>query len=349
MDTKLTKKRLSSLWTYDWLKIVGVALALIFFWYLVLTTTATRITPAQEFTVFNYACNNSLSDKFHTHYNNAIDNGVFSYEVIETNYFDLAMSQEYASTLLEAHTSVATGDILFVPAIDNPDMQYTDENGNDAYLTCAETYLLSYGSCTYVLHNESDNAKKRGYFESMKLYLNEYYHGDYVSGELDEEKTDADFTARVTKNKDKRFKTAEQIAQGKVDERKRLEKYRNALIAFERYIELGVVEIISLSSDMRTENQYVFEGAYAINLCPTKNDEKRYAFDYDKYAENLTKYLSYETTKPADEGEESKTVTTSENMCAMFFRFDKVEESFQYESLLYLNALLETCLQDCLS
>lgn len=349
MDTKITKKRISSLWTYDWLKIVGVALALILFWYLVMTTTATRITPAQEFTVFNYACNNSLSTKFHTHYNNAIDNGVFSYEVIETNYFDLAMNKEYASTLLEAHTGVSTGDIMFVPAIANPDSKYTDENGNDAYLTYAETYLLGYGSCTYVLDNQSDNARQRGYFQSMALYLNEYYHGDYTSGELDGEKADAAFTARITKNKDKRFKTDEQIAQGKADERKRLEKYRNALIEFESYTTLGAVEIISLSSDMNAENQYVYEGTYAINLCPTKDEEKTYAFDYDKYAENLTKYLSYEITVPATEGEESKSVTTSENMCAMFFRYNEVEESFQYESLLYLNALLKDCLQGCLA
>ena len=61
MDAKITKQRLGGMLSYDWFKIVAVAAAVILGWSLVLTMTATRITPAQQFTVFNHYANNGLA------------------------------------------------------------------------------------------------------------------------------------------------------------------------------------------------------------------------------------------------------------------------------------------------
>lgn len=54
MDAKITKKRLNILLSYDWIKIILVAVAMIVLWSLVFTMTATRVTNAQNFTIFNY-------------------------------------------------------------------------------------------------------------------------------------------------------------------------------------------------------------------------------------------------------------------------------------------------------
>ena len=43
--------------SYDWIKMVLVAAAIIVAWTLIFTMTATRITPAQQYTVFNYEGN----------------------------------------------------------------------------------------------------------------------------------------------------------------------------------------------------------------------------------------------------------------------------------------------------
>ncbi len=46
MDAKITKKRLGAMLSYDWLKIVGVAAAIIVVWMLIFQMTATRIMPS---------------------------------------------------------------------------------------------------------------------------------------------------------------------------------------------------------------------------------------------------------------------------------------------------------------
>ena len=64
MDAKITKLRLSRMLSYDWLKIVGTAVGVIIVWVLIFTMTATRITPAQTFTIANYLGNNAMSTEF---------------------------------------------------------------------------------------------------------------------------------------------------------------------------------------------------------------------------------------------------------------------------------------------
>ena len=54
MDAKITKKRLNIFLSYDWIKILLAAVAAILVWSLIFTTAATRVTQAQNFTIFNY-------------------------------------------------------------------------------------------------------------------------------------------------------------------------------------------------------------------------------------------------------------------------------------------------------
>ena len=54
MDAKITKTRLEQMLSYDWIKIVAVALAAILAWSLVFTMSATRITTTQQFVIMNY-------------------------------------------------------------------------------------------------------------------------------------------------------------------------------------------------------------------------------------------------------------------------------------------------------
>ena len=84
MDAKITKQRLTRMLSYDWVKIVVIAVAIIFFWSLVLTTSAPRIPPAQNFYVYTHQSNLTFRDKFYTHLDQQFQGGTFSYEIIET-------------------------------------------------------------------------------------------------------------------------------------------------------------------------------------------------------------------------------------------------------------------------
>lgn len=326
MDAKITKTRIAHMLSYDWLKIVGLALALILFWNLVFTTTATRVRPSQQFTVFNHQANRVFSDDFFNDLGDALEDGTFSYEVIETTTTDLATAGEYVSILLDSRLQVNEGDVIFIPKLADPSTAYQDEESGQTkheanYL---QTFLRRNQANLYDL----DPEKEGGYFYELKVYLNDYY-GDYHNAEaIDEEKIEKDFRTRAKKNKDKRFKTEEQLAMGAEKEIERVKKYRDALIKLEDFLASGIVAF----EEVKTESlQYQYQGKYALNLCP----------DEDTMGE-MKKYASYAETGIDADGEEMLRYT-AKDMCVMFFDTKGTEESFEYESLLYVVRMIEEC------
>ncbi|MBQ3220812.1 MAG: hypothetical protein IJB34_02470 [Clostridia bacterium] len=315
MDAKITKKRIGRLLSYDWIKIVALAAAAIVLWSLIFTMTATRITPAQQFTVFNYYCNAPLSQKFYDNYQSALSKGAFSYEVIETNVNDLTTGgKDYYLTLIEARFSTDEGDILFVPDIPDPDSKTTAEDGTESY---AYTYSEAFFNRFYMNIYDID-----AYLGGMAEYLNGFY-GDYKTGTLDTQKAEADFVARITRNKDKRFKTDEAITQGKKDAVARLEKYRDALVKLSAYLESGVIALENRTLKGENGNN-ILDGNYALNICP---DEAQMG--------ELKNYIAYR------EELEDGVRATAKDMQVYFLKMPGVEESFQYESVCYLVQLLD--------
>ena len=68
--------------SYDWIKIIGIIVAICIVWSLVFTMTATQITTTQKFYVYNYLGNNAFDDPFRKLYDQTHKNE-FSYEIIE--------------------------------------------------------------------------------------------------------------------------------------------------------------------------------------------------------------------------------------------------------------------------
>lgn len=329
MDAKITKERLGHMLSYDWLKIVAIAVAAIFVWMLIFTTTETRITAAQQFTVFNYTGNVTFSNtKFSDSYDKAFSDGVFSYEVIEITEVDLNTSAEYASTVMETRLSTSEGDVIFVADIDNEDSSYTkdDQTLYDSYL---QTLVMNYG---YALYN-LDPAAEDGYFKQMESYLNGYYvNGDYANGTLDEAAVERDFRARIEKNKDKRYKKEAQIEQGIKDDIARIQKYSAGLTEFYGYLESGLVQMTNTQVlDHSNNDEVIIEGVYSINLCPDKATMG-----------GLSNIAAYVKESVNAETGETQNVFSAENMNVAFFDFAEVEEGFQYESLLYVNYVIRT-------
>lgn len=332
MDAKITKTRLSRMLSYDWLKIVLGAVALILVWALIFTTTATRITAAQQFTVFNYTGNVSfVNTRFEDLYAKAFNDGVFSYEVIEVNDNDLPSNAEYASTVMDARLAVDEGDVIFVADVDDVDTEIENEDGTVSYeYTYLESMLIRYGYYFYDLNPENENS----FFGKMERYLNRFYRGNWQNAnDLDEAAVETQFRART--KKDKRYKTEEQRKQGVADDIERIVKYRDALENFYGYLDDGIVALTTTSFFDReqTDTYYPKDGVYSINLCP------------DARMENLKNYVGY-TQEVTDENGDTHYPITAENMNVAFFRFDAVEEGFQYESLLFVNYLIESSLEN---
>ncbi len=326
MDAKITKTRLSRMLSYDWLKVIGFSAAAIIIWTLVFTMTETRITPAQQFTVLNYAGNTSLGNKFMDSYQKTLEKGVFSYEVIEANTNDLSLNKEYLNTLLEARFTTDEGDVLYVSLENDPDTAYTDENGETQYDSYYQTFLNRWFRCVHRLDGEN------GYFAQMKTYLNMYYTNGYEDADsLNTAKVETDFRARIKENKDKRFKKESQIEKGVQDEIARMEKYREALINFNIYLDAGYVQLTEGSVTYKLENgEKTYTGMYAINLCPNVETMG-----------GLQEYVSYRASY-VDENGATQYKTTAENMQIVVLDLAGVDPDFKYESLLYINSVIES-------
>ena len=323
MDAKITKQRLSRLLSYDWIKIVALCVAAILVWSLVFTMTATKITASQQFTVFNYTYNGVFKDSFYSHYSKTFRDKTFSYEVLEINQQDLAASgAENAYTLLEGRLGTSEGDVMFIPHIDDPatKIEPTEEGGEVTY-QYKHTEVFFNNWYYYVADVDE-------YLDSLRQYLSGYYeNGDYANGVLNEQKVIQDFDARAKRNEDKRFRKAKDIESGRGAELDRIQKYADALETFENYLADGLIQFVPLEVKTK-EGKILRSGNFAVNLCP------------DKEKTGNLKNLAYYNV----DGDGVK--ESAENMCVMFFDLEDVENTFEYESLLYVNAVIESSRTD---
>lgn len=327
MDAKITKSRLAHMLSYDWLKIVGIAVALILFWNLLFTMTATRVRPSQQFTVFNHYANAAFSDEFHDDLAAAVNGKeTFSYEVIELTTNDLTMAKEQAHTMIDARLQTDEGDVMFIPKLDDPSTA-KKENGTTTYsANYLQTFTMGY---RYFLEDLDPENEKVGYFYRLKTYLNGYYTQGYENAEsLDEAKIKSDFRARAKKNKDKRFKTEAQLQDGEQKDVVRVQKYRDALVKMEAFLESGLVKLehVEITDE---QGKVLYSGKFALNLCP----------DEDKTG-NLKQYAHYVEIGKDEEGKETYR-NTAKDMCVMFLDTKGTEESFEFESLLYVVHIIE--------
>ena len=325
MDAKITKQRLSRMLSYDWLKIVGAIAAAILVWSLVFTMSATRITPAQQFTAINYFGNlGTTSTGFSTALSNAYNNDVFSAEVMEITQVDVGGNAEYGATLMETRMATSEGDVVFVPNLVNESIKY-ELNGEEVHETYVQNLVRGY---SYRLMN-LDPEKEDGFFKSMERYLNHYYGGNYKTGELDKATVRKDFLARIEKNKDKRYKKADQIEQGVKDDEDRIQKYRDALVEFYGYLDSGLVTLETTTLvDYDNGGKELITGVYSINLCPNRETMPK-----------LKDVVAYMETVESEEGEKQN-LLCADNMNVALCRFEDVEEGFEYESLLYVNYVI---------
>ncbi len=322
MDAKITKTRLSRMLSYDWIKIVAIIAAAIFVWVFVFTATATRITPAQQFTIMNYTGNVSLgTGKISDFYVEEINKNKFSKEVFELTLVDMTSSSEYGSTLLQARTEIQEGDVMFVSKQPDPESAY-EENGETKY---ARTYLDTFVNGWWYKLYDLDRNAEGGFFKRMEAELNAYYDGGYKDGTLNEKKAEEIFRARIERTGDKRYKKEDEIKVGIADEIDRVQKYREALVYFDQALADGVVALETTT--IYANNQVYKEGCYSINLCPNEKMKK------------LDEYIGY--VKTVEEDGESKQKMVADDMQIALWDLGGTEDCFRYEGLVFVVDLIK--------
>lgn len=283
MDARITKKRLSQMLSYDWIKIIACIVAGIFLWSLIFTTTAARLNPAQTFTVYAYIGTNPSSGFSSKIASRSYLSGGFSYDVIETNTVDLASAGNQAYTLLEARMGVQEGNAAFVAPCS---YEIDDGKGGKISRTYMEDLLLRAYSSVLSFGGAGENAgdSKTSFFTATENFLNIYYTAGYENADsFNAKKAEDIFRNRVKAQKDKRYKTEAKIQEGINDEIARIRGYRENYLAVKGYLEEGIIKLeettITLSY-LGTSQQVT--GYYSVNLCP------------DDRMENLKELICYQ-------------------------------------------------------
>lgn len=331
MDAKITKKRLNILLSYDWIKIILTAVAVILVWSLLFTMTATRVTQAQAFTIFNYT-GTSASSRFSAYADLAGNGKVFSYDILEVTPTDITISSEYSETLLQTRISTGEGDALFAANVnEGVETEYSRPDGTTFHPTYLEQFLYGYVSFAENLGNGDGTG---GYFEDMAEYLNVYYRGDYAAGVADEEKIEADFLDRIDRLNDKRFKTSAEKRAGFEQEKERLEGTAAGADFFPR---LSGQRLCRVAADDalppgRLGNAVERTGYFSINLCPNEDTMG-----------NLKNDVYYTRTVTNEETGTETRVSTAEDVCLVLLNL--AEDRYKYarfEGLRFVNYLIET-------
>lgn len=317
--------------SYDWIKIIFSIVGVILVWTFVFSVTATNITNTQQFTVYSYRGNNALAKGFYTTFSEAFSKDkIFSYEIIEPDYYDFATIENEADTVLSVRTDTSEGDVIFLSPAPDLNTKYTDETtGETKYSSSYKTtFVQYYYDCLYHFDKEAEG----NYFQVMEEYISQFFDGDWKANDPDREKTDAFFRNRIKKNKDKRYKKASQIERGLQEEYERIVSYKNALLETYKYLEEGLlVPVYETVTDLyRPETTY--SRAYTLNICP---DESK--------MENLKNIISYPLSY-LDENGKIQWKNSTKDMQVAFFKYDDVEEGFACESLLYLNYVVRASL-----
>ncbi len=321
MDARITKKRLNHLLSYDWIKMIAVAVAVVIVWQVIFTVTETRRLPSQQFCVLNYK-GTEYGEHVQGSLTDALEDGVFSHEVIETAHTDLMRGGvSTLSTLLQASFATDEGDLIALANVNDPETE-TETNGEKTYQTYAETFVATGWRNLY-------DAEE--FLENMRSYLNGYYVNGYEDeNSLDENKVEQDFKARIKANKDKRYKTDGAIKTAVAEETKRMEKYRAALIEFESYLKSEYIRLDKVSGDVSNGAGEVIHGeATLVNICPNEETmgevKKEYYYLEDKVDE-------------ATGG--TVTVSSAKDMSFGFVKTEKMDANFVYEGVAYINYLV---------
>ena len=319
MDAKITKKRLGTMLSYDWGKMLLAILSFILVWAIVFSSSATKITPPQTFTIYYYPGVEGGEDYYGL---GAIAKreGVFSYDVLETHSTNMGKKEEGARDLLLAQLPSQEGDVLFAVDSTYKSKKEYEVDGVKYTPTYLEQFLIRFEN--YAREVDGEN----GLLTEMKAYLLRYY--DETLQVMDEGKVEKDFKARVKKLNDKRFNSQKEFKKGLPREIERIALLKKNYEEFLGYLNEGIItlEHCLFHRQNYDESYITYEGNYAINLNKDgKNQNNRLmnvAYGYK-------------------EGEEGEKTRTTENLCVVLLDPAKSKYSYgKFESISFVNFIV---------
>jgi len=268
MDTKISKKRLNDLLSYDWIKIIALVIAGIVLWSLIFTMSAVRLSVGQQFKIFiNYDV--YTGNKF-SQFTQTLSDDVLSYDVLD--FSSESLLEDSYSTILSARFSVNEGDLMIVTDAGSEAIEATDTTPavpavNSNFKSFVDGYNIAY-PIEQLITDAEDYYKN---FYELSSSMEVEYNIDGSAKFKDLILLKSMFTDRM--KGDNRFKTTEQIDKGLIEELNRIETLRKAVIKFKEYIALNPDCLINY----KLQQQYIKNNPDQTEI--TEGEEKAYGID----------------------------------------------------------------------
>lgn len=321
MDTKVTKKRLSEMMQYDWLKILGVIIVCIIVWEFLFTFGGVKLNPGQKFTVFYYPTINTSGALECSTFMNDV---AFSYDVYEKDLETI--HKDYFSDIMQARSSLHIGDIMIA---ENYDIESNEaqHKGDKRYNQNVMYWLTD----IYNFYSFEDLAKDaRDYVDSFK-----------ANGVFSDELIESYFRKRM-KN-DNRFRGEKNIQKGLVLEKERILFLDEQVSAFE-----WLIQTHSQSGLFAKYTKYQYASVYG-----DKNNLDEYLELYQNETEKS--YGLNAEFLDLNRRENQKSISNmfaligntdeellSKDVVVMVFDYKKSQPDLQYETIVFINSLVET-------
>lgn len=270
MDAKITKKRLNDRFSYDWIKVIAVTLAVTLLWSLLYSVTGVNLSNGEEFKLL--IVTDSYSRETANDFTGKLESsGRFSYGIQNVLFEYLGKGDYYDSLTLMMRLSEAEMDVAVFS-----DETSRDENGNlkmddDGYLKISAFRNFTDSNAVW----DFDSAIAASY---------EYLKGFYKGGDLgdarvmDEQKVADNFR----KNKsDNRFRTEAQISAGIEMEKKRLEGYLKETRALETFLDSHPEAVVTYAKNALSKevDLYKHKDDSTYESAIEVGEEKRYGID----------------------------------------------------------------------
>lgn len=330
MDNRITKKRLSDLFSYEWIMMIIIAILVIVAWEFLYSASAVRLTVGQQ---FKFYYDTSISGSEVEMYGLFEKDKTFSYDVLTIDGENLSSDFNVLSTRL----TIQEGDILITdckePAEDAEDksMQVKSmidkHNGYsyDQMLKDAKEYLLGY------LKDDVESP-----FDKHNFDVNN----------IDGAKVSAKFRSRM--KKDNRFRHEEQIIEGIKEETARIENLYQDVIKFDYLLSLRESKpelfFTYTKYEQRRDQQELQEDKDRWDkLVKVEENAGRNNNIYALKVGALTNFATSEDKNDPSKYFMMKGADNAEDVVIMVFDFRSYQPHLQYETISFINAIVEDC------
>lgn len=321
MDNKITKNRLQSFLSYDWIKVIVFALIIIVAWEFVYAIISVKPTVGQDFK-FYFDQDLKIVDNSRSTLTETLKK--------ELSYDVLAVGSEVfgsSENILPYRLEVYEGDVLFVGDIDSEQTI----NGVTKKVNRLKNVIDTYSIYCYEDLMEDCANYLKGFLKDGASEINK--------ANLDESKIEATFRERM--KGDNRFRKQEQIEQGILDEKGRIEDlvedylfvkaftehpdYQNAFYRYTKFEQMA---------DLYPDEQNYKE---LLN----KQKEKIYGIDLGKLPVGDKDPSSFVKRARNSDGVTGD-ITTSDGVVLTVLNFKAEQPHLQYETLTFIRIMIET-------